>query len=169
MSGTYADSEQSAVLDALAKLLIDSIPVLSTKNCFISILEDPPQMPSDDVFVTVAPTAGDFPEEFQDGGGPNQCTEYTGAIISIFSRFQANRPGQERDALSDFARGILKMKRLVLKAVVGKNLTSAADGNQVLRELIKAKKSSFPAYVNNEQLVKVGIEVSTPFDWNLTL
>lgn len=169
MAGQYADTEQAAVLDALVARLIDQIPALSTKNCFLSILEDPPNYASDNVFLTVAPSAGIFPDEFQDGGGEHQCTEETGAVISIFSRFQANRPGHERALLSDFARGILRMKRLVLKALVGQNLTSTDDANYVLRDFIKAKKSSFPAYVGQEQLVKVAIEFSTVFDWNLTL
>lgn len=168
MAGVYADSEQAEVLAALVKLLIDKIPALSTKSCFLTVLPVPPHLPSDNLMVTVSPNGGTFPEEFTAGGGEFQCTEDTSAIITILSRFQANRPGHEQALLSDQARGMLRMKKLILKAVTGKNLTSTVDANLVLRNLMAPRQSSTPEYVGDEQLAQIGITVSLMYDWALT-
>lgn len=166
MSGTRTDTEQADILDSVVKQLLDTIPSLSSKTCFISILPDPPYKVPDNQFVTVAPTGGDFPEEFTDGGGQNQCTEMSGVIVTAFSRFQAYRQGQEREALSNWTRGILRMKRLILKSLVSQDLTW--NTNFILRSLVRPKKSGPPDHVGDEALVKIPISFALDFDWNLT-
>lgn len=160
------DTEQADVLDAICAQLITSIPALSTKNTFISILPVPPQLPADNLFLTVSPTGGNFPEEFTAGGGQWQCTEDAGVIVAIFSRYQADRPGHERDLLSEFTRGILRMKKLVLKALVGQDPTW--NTNFILRNLLAPQTAGAPDYVGDEQLVQVPLKFQTIYDWNLT-
>ena len=163
-----SDTEQADVLDAVVKKLIDNIPLLSDKNCFISILPKPPYKVSDSLFLTVSPTAGNFPEDLLIGGGQNQCTENSGVLVTIFSRYMAQRPDHDRDSLSDQTRGILKMKREVLRQLTALDLEW--EGSKILRsEMIPTDASpAEPVQDPGENLVQLTIRFSTDFDWNLT-
>lgn len=165
--GLRIDSEQADVLDSvLAQLLLD-IPNLSSKNCLISIDPDPPYKVPENFFLTISPANGTFPPELVDGGGENQCMEESGVVVTSFSRFMANRPGQEREALSDFTRGILRMKRLILKSLTNADLTF--NGNFITRDPPTPKFSSFPTWVDADKtLLKLSLEFRISWDWALT-
>lgn len=162
------DSEQADVLDACLAKLITDIPQLSDKNTYISILPYPPVKITDNLFVVVSPTDGTFPEELVEGGGQNQCTEVSGILVSIFTRFAAYREGREREALSENTRGILRMKRLVLKSLTAADLSFNA--NLVLRSLVIPKVSGPPDFAdpNDKALIQVTIRFEVTWDWSLT-
>lgn len=160
------DTEQSDVLDSFVKRLLDCIPAFSDKTCFVSINPDPPYAVRDNTFLTVSPTGGVFPEEFTDGGGAEQCTEESGVIVTIFSRFQCNRPGDEREALSEFTRGVFRLKKQVLKAITSQDLTWGA--RRILRNLPRPKNSSPPDNADKDGLTKISVSFSADFDWDLS-
>jgi hypothetical protein len=160
------DGEQGDILEAITKALIDNIGGLSAKNCFISIYPNPPYKIPDNLFVTVSPAASNYPEEFTSGGGQNQCTEDSSVLVTIFSRFQCNRAGQEREALNDQNRGILQMKRSILKTLCSLDLT--VNANFELRNQMQPKRCGAPEYVGDEQLLTVSMEFSVTWDWDLT-
>lgn len=160
------DGEQNDIFDAIVKALIDNIDGLSDKNCFISVYPSPPYKVPDNFFITVGPTAGTFDEDMITGGAQNQCTEDTSALVTMFSRFQCMRPGQERNALNDQSRGLLRYKRLILKALC--SLDVMANTNLVLRNMLTPKRSGAPEYVGDEQLLSMSLEFAVSFDWDLT-
>ena len=165
------DTQRSDVLDAVVNRLIDQVPQCTDKTCFVSILPNPPYYPPDDQFVTVSPTAGRFVEELLDGGGQNQCTEDTGVLVSLFSRYVATQAGHDRDALNDFTRGILNLKRSVLKALVDFDLQFG--GNLILRSLMQPTDAGPPEPITEGsgqggRMVQVTLRFKTEFDWNLT-
>jgi hypothetical protein len=162
------DTEQADVLDAIVARLLDQIDSLSDKNCFISLLPNPPYKCPDNLFVTVSPTAGTFPAEFLDGGGQNQCVEATGVLVTIFSRYMASRPGQDRETLSDQTRGVLRLKRLILKALTDHDLQFG--GNLILRDPILPTDSgnTDPVEQPGQNLVQLPLKFALAFDWNLT-
>jgi hypothetical protein len=159
------DGEQGDLLDAVVKALIDNVPQLSSKNAFISIYPSPPYKVPDNVFVTVSPGASSFPEEFIVGGGQKQCAEDATVLVTIFSRFQCNQAGQERNALNEQTRGVLRMKRAILKALVAADLT--VNAQPVLRNLVMPKQSGAPEYAGEEQLISVALSFGLTWDWDL--
>lgn len=161
------ETEQSDVLLAIVDRLVDQIPALSRKNCFISILPNPPYKVPDNVFVTVSPTGGTFPEDLLVGGGAHQCNESAGVLVTVFSRFMAQRTGHDAASLTDFTRGVLRMKRLILKALTAHDLQF--ERNSILSSLMLPTDSGPPEPIGDpaENLVQVSVKFGTDFDWNL--
>lgn len=161
------DTDQADILDAVVARLINQIDRLNDKTCFPTMDDkEPPYKPADEVFVAVCPTGGTFPEEFTDGGGAHQCTEYSGVIVTIWSRIHTDRAGRDREALANFTRGLFRLKKLILKALCSHDLTF--NGDWILRNMIAPKISGPPDRVGEEGLSKIPINFSTDFDWNLT-
>ena len=167
---TRNDSEQADILVAVKARLQDQIPELGELNCFVSILPDgDPYRPADNLFVTVAPTGGTF--EGIAGGGARQCTENTGVLVTIFSRFRAQRQERDEDALVDEVRGILRMKRAILRALAGHDLYVSTDPLQpaapALRAYLAPTESSPPDPTGDREMVMVSLRFDVTFDWDL--
>lgn len=164
-----SDSEQADILDAVVARLVDQVDAVSEKTCFIAITPVPPYFPADNIFVTVSTTAGTFPEDLLVGGGINQCTERTGVLVTIFSRKRTDRAGQDREVLNEETRGLLRLKRAVLKALTGHDLQW--QQSNVLRSLLLPTESSpgEPVDAEGNKMTAISIRFSIEFDWNLTV
>lgn len=160
------DTTQADVLDAVVRRLIDRIDSLSDKNCFLAVLPDgSPYRPADNLFVVVSPTGGRF--SLVEGGGPSQCSEQTGVLVTIFSRFMANRHERDRDALADETRGVLTLKRQILRALTAADVE--VEGQPCLRDLLVPTESTPPDPAHgDERLVQIGLKFEFSFDWNLS-
>jgi hypothetical protein len=162
-----ADTTQADILDAIVRRLIDQIDPLTEKTCFIGILPDgAPYRPADNLFVVVSPTGGQFPAEFVDGGGSQQLTENSGVLVTIFSRLMSQRQERDREGLASETRGLLTLKRQILRALTAHDLEWG--GQKILRSLLVPSESS-PADPAREvdNLVQLSIRFEVSFDWDL--
>lgn len=168
MPRTTAD--QVTVLQAVVDRLIAAVattPALNDSTCFLSIEPDPPVMLPSNLFLTVAPNEGQFDPGLHDGGGIDQTTEEAGVVVSIFNRIHLDRGGRDGKLMSESARGLLTLKRLVLKALSGYDLS--VSGNPLLRNLMAPLKCSAPRRIDEEgRLIgAISLYFSTDFDWDL--
>lgn len=158
------DITQENVLELLVKHLRKQLD-LGPRQCYESLAQQPPQTPaSGDYIVTVEPGDGVFPEGEQVSG--NITEEWTVAITA-YSRVHLDEPDHDEKMLRGSERSLLELKRLLLKAVVGKDLTDA-DGDTFLRWLLRVQRAERPAYDKSRQLGWITMHVGVDFDWNIT-
>jgi hypothetical protein len=76
----------------------------------------------------------------------------------------------DEKVLRDAGRGLLRVKELVLKALVGFDLTDTA-GNTLLRDLLWCQSAGRPqraVFNGNEQIAMLATVWGTTYDWELT-
>ena len=161
------DTTQAAVLQAVVNALIESVPNLTAKTCFISLYPDPPAALPENIWCTVSVWDGDFPPEMQDGGGQFTCMEDAGVLVKVFSRMKTDRVGHDVNSLIDEARGLLTLKGHLLRALVGQN--PQFERQNILTSFIKAKRASAPEQSSTfKGFNELSILFSTQFIWALT-
>lgn len=178
MSGSRVDVDQAAVLDAVVAQLIGNCALpagaqLTDKTCFITNYPELPTPATDDVMITVSPEGGTFQPELFIGGAQKQCTENSGILVSIWSRFKAERQFRDRQILCDEARGLLKIKKSVLRCLAGADLQAnyppgTGGTNAFLRQWLIPTQAFAPDHPKDEPYAGLTIRFSADFDWDLT-
>lgn len=162
------DVEQSDVLAAVIARLRDTLS-LSDRHCYeVARAADAPSIPpGGDYWLTVAPGPGDFAEEEQ---APGNVTESTDVIVTAYSRIKTDSTGHDHYMLVDDSRGLLKIKKLILGALCGQDLTNDS-GNTFLRQTCFARRSTAPDLVrlqgSDNAFGSIQITFGVPFDWSL--
>lgn len=165
------DIDQITVLQAVADRLIASVattPALNDSTCFLSLQPLPPVMLPSNLFLTVAPIEGRFDSGLHDGGGIYQTMEEAGVVVTVFSRVHLDRGGRDGKQLSESARGLLTIKRLILKSLSGHDLLTSG-GSTFLRNLMAPMRCDAPGKIQEEGnlIGYLPIYFSTDFDWDL--
>lgn len=173
MSGSRVDTDQADVLQAIVDLLIGvGYLNLTDQTCFMTIYPELPNQPTGNYYVTVSPTDGTFPEQFQIGGGVNQCTEETGVLVTIWSQLKLDRNGRDVRMLTDDTRGLLRLKKKVLRALVTAdpqvNTPGQGGTNSVLRNLMLARRCAVPEHDPKNGYGCIALLFEVVFDWDLT-
>lgn len=163
---TWTDVTQSDAMDAVVRQLRSSLG-LPESHCYETDNPDECQIPpSGDMWVTVWCGGGNFDQALQRGGGQYQCCEMIQVVVNVYTRIALDPTGRSARQLHDAARGLFAHKRAVLKAMVGARLTTE-DGNEFLRQLVYAIRSSAPESNDTEHWARVGIEFGVEWDWDL--
>lgn len=158
-------TNQVDVLNAVVARLIAQVSGLNSSTCFISDTPEPPAASQNNLFVTVAPTGGRFDEEAQIGAGAAELIEYVGFAVTIWSAMKLDRNEHANYLLTDATRGLLAVKKSVLKALVGHNLQ--VTGGDALVAYIRAINSSPPGYTQGG-LGRITLTFSSEFLWDLS-
>jgi hypothetical protein len=117
--------------------------------------------------LTICLTDAEMPEELQTGGAAATCFEYSGVEITIFADNRLDQVGQEPAAVFDADNGLLELKRRLLKALVGVDLTGGDPPVPLLSELIPVRRSRKPRK-NPSGIWYLTVEFGTLFLWDLT-
>ena len=131
--------------------------------------DDVPVVPiSGDWWCTVAAGDGQFDPGNQDA---SQCSEETEVVVTGYTRIMTDRTDHVENLLHDPDRGVLEVKRLLLRTLVGKDPLTPT-GDTFLRCLIWAVRSSPPQVGHpegSEDLIgRIQVTFRLEFDWDLS-
>lgn len=163
------DVEEVAVLQSILARLQMSLG-LNDRQCYlVARPQDVPSLPiGGDYFATVATGDGTFPDGEQ---CPPNCMEETEVTVSIYTRIKTDSTGHDGYLLIDDARGLISIKKKVLKALVGQDLADA-DGAKFLRQFMHARRATAPELVavgkSDIPCGRLQITFGVSFDWDLT-
>jgi len=126
-----------------------------------------PEQTINSTFICIAPTDAEFPEEIQIGGGATTCMEWGAVGVWIFSTDRLDQVGHMAAALFDENEGLLELKRRVLRALVGVDLTGGDGPQPLLAELVPAKTFDKPRK-NPQGLWFIKLVFGALFMWDLS-
>ena len=148
---------------------------LTDRTCILTL--DPPGLasfiPASDWWVTVTPGEGVFVDGEQQS--PN-VTEEMSVTTTIYTRIRLDHVGNDDKLILDGIRGLYPLKKNVLAATIGRDLTlpwkSDAAAATFLRALVRVVHSSAPqvAVSKNDSHLAIGFVTLTfmlSFDWDL--
>lgn len=145
---------------------------LNPSRCYETVSPDQlPKVPSgSDYVLTVSPGGGSFGDIQEQFGG--QCCEEVDAIVTAFVRVNLDPTNSDEMLLHEVKRGLLLIKRLILKTLVGVDL-QRANAEYFLRDLIYAKSSSPPMIGEHGQnrtitVGSIAVTFGLKFDHDLT-
>lgn len=141
---------------------------LADSQCVEAIEPDaPPHIArGGDFFITVSPGDGMFIDGEQQIGN---ITEEWSVAVTAYSRIRLDPSDTDEKLLRDTARGLLEAKRLILKALVGQDLTDADDSTDTfLRQLLHAERCGRPRYDDKQNIGWLSIDFGVHYDWELT-
>src|SRR6185437_6609409 len=108
-----------------------------------------------------------YPAEFEGSQSPEQLYEVMFVTVTVYSRLKTDRAGTEEHLLRDSRRGLLQIKKRVLRALVGKDLEDE-EGNHFLREFVCVRRAGRPEYDNKKGIGWLQLTFLLGFDWDLT-
>lgn len=167
---TVTDLPQGDIVEAFIGRLQKELK-LSERQCYLVIEpDDVPNIPTGGhYFLTVAPMDGTFDIEEQ---AIEQCMERADIVVTILSRVALDQSKHDTKKMLDARRGLLPIKRLVLKAMVGSTLAESCDPLTVspVRSLIYATRATAArmGQQGKHLLAYMQITFSTEFDWDLS-
>lgn len=162
------DLTQDRVLEQIVAHLREELK-LNDRTCYETLDPLSPRIPKGgEYFVTVSPDDGVFVEGEQ--VAPN-VTEEWGVIVTAYSRIRLDSTDHDERLLYNARRGLFELKRKILKALVGQDLTY--QGKEFLRNLFYAKHSSRPQAVEiagtkGSGLALISVVFGVDWDWDLT-
>ena len=166
------DIEQAEVLGYLVRHLRRSLR-LDERRCFETLSPLLPEgfsPPGGDWFITVAEGGGMFPLEDQH---PQQCMESWSILVTVYTRVKLDRSGHDQQLMVDASRGLLRLKRQVLRAVVGEDLTTDEESpdsarSEFLRSHLHVNHAQRMEYDQAAGIGWLTIELGVEYDWDLT-
>jgi len=162
-------TNQDDVLNAVVALLVANLAI-SERYVYQTLapLKSIGNPPSGDYWVTVSPGDGDFADgQWQAGGGANTLMELATTIVCGYTRIKLDSTDRDDKLLHELKRGVLPVKKKLLKALVGQQLTDTT-GNNLLISLIQARHAETPNYDNDKQTGWITLHFATPFQWDMT-
>jgi len=164
---TRVDTTQDVVATAFLAHLTTALGLDET-HCYETDEPDKVTIPrSGDYWATVYVGPGTFDVPFQVGGGANQCMETIPVTVTAYSRIRLDPSGRAQRQLHEVARGLYPLKRKLLKAMVGIDLTDE-DDSTFLRQCIYALRSSLPEVNDKEGWGRISVEFGVAWDWDLS-
>lgn len=166
--GTDQIAVLQAVVDKIRTDINDAFGGEST--CFISDTPWPGVEVQDELFCTVSPNNSDFQFDDPVGGGAEGIIENAVFNITIWSKILLDRIERNGIELTDKDRGILTLKRRVLKSLAGQQLYSDAPDNTVplLTAHLRPLNSLHPPSRQGDgDFSSLSITFLAPFYWDL--
>jgi len=169
MPGIFANAgfptDQITVLNAVVALLQASVSALAGDNlCFLSMHTDPIENYRQNIYATVAPMSGRYDEDLFRGSG--NAVEQSGVIVTVFSQMRLDRPDADTRMLTDETRGLLTLKKQILKALNAKQLQDG-EGNNILTSVMRPINAGHPGRAS-EEMGTFSLAFATDFLWNLS-
>ena len=160
---------QATVLQAVVDRLIAQVtsPVLTESTCFVCLDPDTeiPQR-SSNLYVTVSPMDSQFDQPAIEGGGNVNSIEQSGVTVTMRSAIKLDKAGSASDALMHASRGLLLVKRQVLKALVGQQLQDGS-GNDLLTSLIAPLNGDRGRYDEENMIFRLSVSFALDYEWDL--
>lgn len=150
---------------------------LDERSCYSVVDRHSPGLPhSGDFWVTLSlGSQSEFDDTLIDGGGIEQVTEFVPLIVAGYSRVKLDSTGHDHFLLTDDARGLLAIKKLILRTMTCEDIKCNNDTSTFLRNL------PIPASAENPQLLRpandadaawgigmVSVTFTCVFDWDLS-
>ncbi|HEV3340784.1 MAG TPA: hypothetical protein VG125_10525 [Pirellulales bacterium] len=164
-------TNQDDVLNAVERLLVTRLAI-SDKYIFqttkpLVAIGNPP---SGDYWLTISPGEGIFPDEWQIGGGANTVMELATTRVAAYTRIRTDSTDRDTNLLHDLKRGLLPIKRKLLKAMVGQQLydDAAPNPNALCIRAIGIIRAEDPDYDKEKGTGFIVLHFATPFQWDLT-
>lgn len=165
-------TDQSTVLQAVVNRLIARLGVaygLNSSNCFMSVEPEIVEIPRSHNFaVTVCPVEAQFDQGALDGAGEYLCIEQAGVIVTPHTAIKLDRVEDFTAALTNATRGLLGMKKAILKAMKTSDRLQDGSGNELLVNLSQPERASMPVYNPQTSLSRLSVTFSTDFQWDLS-
>jgi len=158
------DIQQDEVIERIVARLLAYLE-LGTRQVF-ETLEPlaPPTIPKGGpYFVTVSPGEGDFIEGEQ---APGNITEEWYVTVTAYSRIRLDSTDHDQKLLRDASRGLLILKKKLLAALVGQDITDTG-GDTFLRQLLFAKRAERPRHDRDKGIAWISVTFGVHFDWEL--
>lgn len=145
-SSDVGGTNQIVVLQAIVDRLRADINDLfgSEATCFISDVPWPGIDVQDQVICTVSPANSQFVQEEPTGAGPAGVVEMAIFQVSVWSKILLDEMERSAIAMTDNARGVLALKRRVLRSLAGQQLY-ASDGQPLLMSYLRPTSAIHPA------------------------
>lgn len=164
-------TDQVDVLQAVVSRLIREVDKFTDTNCFLTAEppDEPPANVRNNLFCTVSPTNGQFDQGVHEGGGINTTFEDAGVEIVIFNAVKLDRVGHDSALLTEASRGLLVLKKQILKALSGHDLQDG-NGEEILINLMAPLLSKNPRSSKGKEgaVGDLSLQFSTDFEWDLT-
>ena len=168
-AGSVCPTDQVTVLDAVVARLRASLSEFADPTtCFVSDTPWPSVEVNDNLFCTVAPMSGQFDGELPIGAGQQGIVESSMVQVTVWSRLMLDRLERADIQFSDDPRGLLSLKKRVLKALAGTQLFDTG-GNPLLIEWMRPIRSLHPpAKQHEDDFSSFAIQFESTFDWDLS-
>ena len=155
--------EADVLISVAAKLRTDLS--LGVRQAFVVLdPRNPPQFPKGgNYFITVAPGGGVFAEG--DQVYPN-VTEETEVLVTAYTRVLLDSTDHYDTLLTQATRGLLPIKRSILKSLVGADLQ--IGGDSFTRDAVFAIRAERPDYDESKSIGWQTITFGVNFDWDLS-
>jgi len=165
------DVTQATVLQRIVERLRSQLS-LPEQRCYETLDADSPLVvpPGGEFFLTISPGQGRFVEGEQAIG--NVTEEWT-VIVAAFIRIHLDEAGRDLEVLLQTGRGMFPIKRRILAALVGHDLTDD-NGETFLRNLLYVIAVAAPRVIEGGRtsgplsLYQMTLEIGVDFDWELT-
>jgi len=158
-------TDHATILDAVVKRIRSQIPEFSGTSCIVSFKPEPAANVDKNLFCTVAPTDGQFELDNQIGGGAENLVEQAGVAVTMFSAMKLDRSDVHESVLMEKSRGLLVLKKKLLKALVGHDLQTP-NGDYILASQMHALRASQPGE-DGQGRVFLQVTFSTDFGWDI--
>jgi len=132
---------------------------------------------ADHLFCTVAPSDGAFPSDGVDGSGQYLVYENANFSVTVRSRIQTDQIERSTQAYLDQNRGLLPIKKRVLKALAGQQLYSAPNyGDQatydtstgaLLTAVLCPTRSQHQSQQEEDKFSEFTVGFSCQWNWDL--
>lgn len=159
--------DQEIVLQAIVERLLLKIERLSPETCYLSIFPVPPIQPTSDIVVTVAPAEGRFDDSLIAGGGSEQELEQSNVLVTIISRVQLDQSARSLSFLTDVSRGVLTLKKQILKALKPED-ELFYQGKRILWNQLAPIAAGAPGYDDGRKIGWLALRLAADFSWDLT-
>ena len=171
-SALVCPMDQSTILLAIVAKLRNDISEFSGESiCFISDIPWPAVEVQDNLFCTVCPASAEFMGKEPIGAGSLGIIEKGIFQVTVWSRLMTDQLEHSVLAFTDATRGLLTIKKQVLKSLAGQQLFSDAPTNarplltQWLRPVHAMHPTTKPA---KGDFASFSLVFEGPFIWDLT-
>jgi hypothetical protein len=164
-------TDQTTVLERVVARLIAQVDDFRSNTCFLTAqpLQEPPQSTQNNLFCTVSPSTATFEGDVFEGAGANGVFEDAAVVVCVYNAIRLDRSGHDAELLTHSARGLLKLKQDILKALAGHDLADLA-GNQILLHHIEPERAEDirSMWEKPNALGDMALVFKTEFEWDLS-
>ncbi len=171
-SANVCPTDQATLLQAVVQKLRTEIAQFATETtCFVSDEPWPSVSVNDNLFCTVCPLSDTFDPNTPVGAGEFGIVEVSEFQVSVWSRIETDQLERATLAFLDDERGLLILKKAVLKCLAGQQLFSdyPTDTLPLLIEYCRPTSAKHPpSRQHTDDFSSFGIVFEAPFYWDLT-
>lgn len=173
-SALVCPTDQATVLNAVvAKIRAEISGFDNEAVCFISDVPWPSTEVNDDCFITICPKDAGFDDGLTVGGGGYQVLEHAVFQVTYWSKLSTDQLEHSRYATLDASKGVLPLKKLILKCLAGQQLYSDYPTNTrpLLTEVLRpsmAMHTPSRQHSGDPEYASMSLAFIGPFFWDLS-